>query len=50
MFENLDKKVPDINGLVTKTNFNTKAAEIVNKIPNTGALVKKLIMIPNYRN
>ena len=30
----LDKKIPDVSGLVKKTDFNTKVTEIESKIPS----------------
>ena len=37
----IDKKIPDVGGLVKKTDFNTKVTEIEGKIPNVSNLVKK---------
>ena len=38
--EDVDKKLPDISGLVT-TVLNTKIKEVDNKIPDLSSLVKK---------
>ena len=37
----LDKKIPDVSGLVTTTVLNTKICEFENKIPNVGWFSKK---------
>ena len=34
----IDKKIPDVSGLVKKTDFNTKATEIEGKIPSITGL------------
>ena len=34
----VDKKIPDVSGLVKKTDFNTKVTEIEDKIPNITGL------------
>ena len=34
----VDKKLPDVSGLVKKTNFNAKITEVEGKIPNTTGL------------
>ena len=35
----IDKKFPDVSGLVKKTNFNTKVTEIEGKIPSISGLL-----------
>ena len=37
--KNVDKKIPDTNGLVIATVLNTKISEVENKIPDTSCLV-----------
>ena len=37
----LENKIPDTSGLVTKTNYNTKITELANKIPDISNLAKK---------
>ena len=36
---NVEKKIPDSNGLVKKTDYNSKISEIENKIPSISGLV-----------
>ena len=40
----VDKKAPDIGGLVTTTVFNTKISEAENKMPNTSNVVTKTVL------
>ena len=44
-FENkineVDKKIPDVSGLVRKTDFNSKITEVGGKIPNVNSLLTK---------
>ena len=39
---NVDKKIPDVSGLVKKTNFNSKITEVEGKIPSISGLAINL--------
>ena len=42
--EDVDKKIPDLSGLVTTTVFDTKISEIENKIRGTRGLVNTIVL------
>ena len=46
----MDKKIPDVSGLLTTTVLNTKIIEVENKIHDvTGLVKKKNIMMLKYQ-
>ena len=38
----IDKKIPDVSGLMTMTVLDTKIKEVDNKIPDLSGLIKKI--------
>ena len=42
--EDVDKRTPDLSGLVTTTVHNTKNAEVTNNIPDTDGLVTTTVL------
>ena len=42
--EDVDKKIPDLSGLVTTTVFDTKISEVENKIRGTRGLVNTIVL------
>ena len=42
--EMLIKKIPDISGLVTITELNTRISKVENKIPNISSLVTTTVL------
>ena len=40
----VDKKIPEVTGLVTTTVLDTKIGEVENQIPDTGALVTTTVL------
>ena len=43
--QDLEKKIPDISGILTTTAFSIKLGEIEDKIPNTSGLAATLVKL-----
>lgn len=46
----IEKKIPDITGLVTKTNFNTKVSKIEKRISNVADSVRIENLLQKTKN
>ena len=47
--EHVDKKVQDVNGLVTATTLSTKVGEVKNKVPNVSRLLTTTLLNTKFR-